>query len=95
MLAPASGSRILDLGCGSGHHALELARRGFSVIGVDISQNLILYAKEVAFAEEESTGEPVDAQFLWSDLRELDYAGEFDVVLNLHDGAIGYLEEDA
>jgi SAM-dependent methyltransferase len=95
MLEPLSGSRILDLGCGCGHHALELARRGFSVVGVDISEDLVAYADEVAFANDEEGWDRGGLHFVRSDLRDLTFAGEFDVVLNLHDGAIGYLEDDA
>ena len=37
VLELASGQRILDLACGFGRHALELARRGWAVVGVDIT----------------------------------------------------------
>jgi ubiquinone/menaquinone biosynthesis C-methylase UbiE len=47
-LAPVPGSRILELGCGAGNLAIELARRGFSVTGVDISPTAIDWAKEKA-----------------------------------------------
>ena len=40
------GERILDLACGFGRHCLELARRGFSVTGVDITPSYIRLAKE-------------------------------------------------
>jgi len=36
MLRPQGGERILDLACGTGRHSLELARHGFSVVGVEI-----------------------------------------------------------
>ena len=36
-----SGTHILDIPCGFGRHALELARRGFKVTGVDISETFI------------------------------------------------------
>ena len=39
-------SRLLDLGCGTGRHSLEMARRGFNVTGIDISTANINYAKE-------------------------------------------------
>ena len=87
-LEPPPGARILDLACGAGRHAIELARRGFEVVGVDISAELI----EVAVAEAEL--QEVDTEFIQADLRDLTFADEFEVVLNLHDGAIGYFEDD-
>ncbi len=88
MLRPAGGERILDLACGSGRHAIELARRGFSVVGADISAELIEIANRAA-------AEPgLDASFVEGDLRDIDFESEFDLVLNLNDGAIGYLETD-
>ena len=43
--------RILDLACGFGRHSLELARRGFSVTGVDITPSYIEFAREEAKRE--------------------------------------------
>jgi SAM-dependent methyltransferase len=89
MLRPEGGERILDLACGSGRHSIELARRGFSVVGADISAELIEIANRDAAAEPE-----LDVSFVENDLRELEFEPEFDLVLNLNDGAIGYLESD-
>jgi len=89
MLKPQGGERILDLACGSGRHSIELARRGFTVVGADISADLIELA--VAAAAEQGVAA---ASFVQADLRELDFADEFDVVLNLNDGAIGYFESE-
>lgn len=80
--------RILDLACGFGRHSLELARRGFSVVGVDITEDYILDARK------EAEREDLPAIFIHSDIRDLDFSGEFDVVLNMADGAIGYLENE-
>ena len=82
------GEKILDLACGFGRHSLELARRGFSVTGVDITPSYIRFAKE------EAQKEGLNADFLCCDIREVSFSHEFDVVLNMADGAIGYLEND-
>jgi SAM-dependent methyltransferase len=76
------------MACGSGRHSLELRRRGFEVVGTDISSDLIEIARRDA-AEAD-----LEAEFVQADLRDLDYEDEFDLVLNLNDGAIGYLESD-
>jgi SAM-dependent methyltransferase len=88
ILQPRGGERILDLACGSGRHALELRRRGFEVVGADISADLIEIARREAAAED------LDVEFVRADLRDLEFEEEFDLVLNLNDGAIGYLESD-
>lgn len=88
ILKPRGDERILDMACGSGRHALELRRRGFEVVGVDISPELIEIARGEALAAS------LDVEFVLADLRELPYEDEFDLVLNLNDGAIGYLESD-
>jgi len=41
----AGGTRILELGCGTGGHAFELARRGCHVHGIDISESMIANAR--------------------------------------------------
>ena len=45
-----SGQRILDIGCGFGRHSIELARRGFDVLGIDPSAAMIAAARENAAA---------------------------------------------
>lgn len=81
--------RILDLACGFGRHSLELARRGFEVVGVDITK---VYVEDaIKHAELEN----LPARFIHADIREVDFKDEFDVVLNMADGAVGYLENEA
>jgi SAM-dependent methyltransferase len=88
MLGAKGGERVLDMACGTGRHAHELARRGHEVVGVDISPDLL------AIAEADAEAESLSASFLAADLRELDFDAEFDIVLNLNDGAIGYFETE-
>lgn len=80
--------RILDLACGFGRHALSFARKGYSVVGVDITAEYIDDAKKTAQAES------LNIDFINADIRDIRFRSEFDVVLNLADGAIGYLEND-
>ncbi len=89
ILQPAGDERILDLGCGTGRHSLELTRRGFSVTGVE------LLAANVEVAQASAAAEGLDVEFVQADLRELDFEEAFDVVLSLNDGAIGYFETEA
>ncbi len=88
MLRPQGGERILDLACGTGRHSLELVRQGFSVVGVEIGEEL------VEIARKDAAEQGLEAEFVQADLRELDYEEEFDIVLNLNDGAVGYFETD-
>jgi SAM-dependent methyltransferase len=89
MLRPEGGERVLDLACGIGRHSLELRRRGFEVVGVDISPDLL------EMAEREAEAQSLEVSFVQADLRELDLSDEFDLVLSLNDGAVGYFETDA
>jgi 2-polyprenyl-3-methyl-5-hydroxy-6-metoxy-1,4-benzoquinol methylase len=88
-LALTGKERVLDLACGFGRHSLSLARRGFSVVGVDLTRAYIEDAAQTA----EASG--LTAEFIHADILDLRYDGEFDVVLNLANGAIGGLEDDA
>lgn len=92
LLAPPPGGHLLDLACGPGHHAIELARRGFRVTGVDLSNDMMELAQgqsELAEIDE------ADLDFIRADLRQLDFEDRFDAVLNLNGGAIGYFETEA
>lgn len=89
MLRPRGDERVLDLGCGTGRHSLELTRRGFEVVGVELLEANVEVAKKDAEAQGLST------QFVQADLRELELREEFDIVVSLNDGGIGYFESDA
>ncbi|MGE3622005.1 MAG: class I SAM-dependent methyltransferase [Acidimicrobiia bacterium] len=74
------GMRILDVGCGPGRHAHALARRGFEVVGVDISQRFVDLASAAA---------PEGATFVRADARDLAFSTEFDAAVSLCQGAFG------
>lgn len=78
--------RILDLCCGTGRHAAALARRGFDVTGLDLSDVLLSYARR------QRDRWPVT--YVQGDMRELPFSSDsFDVVLNLFT-SFGYFAED-
>lgn len=87
-LGLSPGMTLLDVACGFGRHAIEFAKRGIQVTGIDISDELIEYA------ENESTRQGVKVNWRCSDARLMDYHQCFDVVTNLYDGAIGYALDD-
>jgi ubiquinone/menaquinone biosynthesis C-methylase UbiE len=82
--------KILDVGCGTGRHAINLATKGYkNITGIDLSPSLIRAAKRVAREKE------VLVDFRVCDARELPFNNEFDAALCLCEGAFGLLENDA
>ncbi|MGI8745167.1 MAG: class I SAM-dependent methyltransferase [Bryobacteraceae bacterium] len=71
----ATGSRVLDAGCGTGRYAAEFAKRGFRVWGVDSSPELI------AVARSRDIGGESAVEFVIADLLAVSFQKPFDVVL--------------
>ncbi|MEY2397277.1 MAG: hypothetical protein QOJ00_451 [Actinomycetota bacterium] len=84
-LGLTAGDRVLDVGCGPGRHAHELARRGFEVVGVDIAQRFVDLATANA---------PAGATFVRGDARVLPYDAEFDAVISLCQGGFGLVGDE-
>lgn len=82
------GDSIVDIGCGPGRHSLELARRGLSLTGIDISSSFIRLAQQRA-AEEK-----LDATFVVADARRLPFDQQFDGAICLCEGAFGLAGDD-
>ena len=75
-----SHQRILDLGTGTGFFAFLLAQKGYSVTGVDLTEDMITVAKEQALELKDSLAGEVD--FRCMDAMQLDFSnGSFDVIL--------------
>jgi SAM-dependent methyltransferase len=66
------GARILDLCCGSGQMARELTAEGFRVVGLDVSEQMIEHARQIA----------PRAFFFMADARNLYLEPNFDAVLS-------------
>lgn len=78
--APAT-TTILELGCGTGNHAMLLAKEGYQVHGVDLSQEMLGYANERC--DRLSPALATRLQFSQGDLRQVRLDRKFDVVLSL------------
>lgn len=74
---PIRNSKILDLACGYGRHALELTRLGGDVVGVDASTDFISLARERAVASS------MKIDFIIGDIRTIDLRQTYDAVLLL------------
>lgn len=94
-LALQPGDRVLDVGCGTGRHAIELARRGVLVHGIDISQRFVDLARARARDEPLLGGSgSTPATFERLDARAMTFDGEFDGVICLCQGAFGMMTAD-
>ncbi len=80
--------KIIDIGCGTGRHAIELTKRGYHVTGVDLSENQIKRAREKA----KEAGVTID--FQKADARALPFEGKFDFGIMLCEGGFSLMETD-
>jgi SAM-dependent methyltransferase len=83
-----NGARVLDVACGSGRHALPLARKGYRVTGVDVSAEAIGHARAAAAAE------GLDVDLRVGDMSALPPDVRADAAICMGN-AFGYLEHEA
>ncbi|RZJ89575.1 MAG: class I SAM-dependent methyltransferase [Chryseobacterium sp.] len=83
-LKPTPESRILDIACGRGRHAVYLNKKGYDVTGIDLSEQSIRYAKQF---------ENRHLHFFVHDMRKLAFINYFDIALNLFT-SFGYFETE-
>lgn len=84
------GQSILDIGCGTGRHSVELARRGFQVTGIDISSGMLNEAQKAAKLAK------VNVEWIQADAVTFQAQHSYDAVICLCEGAFGLIgrEED-
>lgn len=84
-LALSPGSSILDVGCGTGRHSIELAKRGYVVTGLDLSAEMLARAATGARAH------GMNVNWIHADATQFSFARPFDAVICLCEGAFGLL----
>ncbi|MFA5404746.1 MAG: class I SAM-dependent methyltransferase [Ignavibacteria bacterium] len=80
--------KILDLGCGTGRHTIELTKRGYYVTGLDLSETQLKKAKEKAEALK------LKIKFIRDDARYFKLDEKFDLVIMICEGAFSLMETD-
>jgi 2-polyprenyl-3-methyl-5-hydroxy-6-metoxy-1,4-benzoquinol methylase len=80
--------KILDVGCGTGRHSIELCKRGYTVTGIDLSESQLKRAGEKAEKAE------LNIDFLQHDARNLPFKNRFDVAIMLCEGGFPLMETD-
>jgi 2-polyprenyl-3-methyl-5-hydroxy-6-metoxy-1,4-benzoquinol methylase len=80
--------KILDIGCGTGRHAIELSKRGYTVTGIDLSETQLIRAREKAERDH------LSINFIKQDARNLSFNGEFDMAIMLCEGGFPLMETD-
>ena len=79
---------ILDVGCGTGRHSIELTKRGYSVVGIDFSESQLTRAKEKAIQNN------LQIDFQLQDARKLPFENQFDYAIMLCEGGFPLMETD-
>ncbi|NLJ99771.1 MAG: class I SAM-dependent methyltransferase [Clostridia bacterium] len=78
LLQPKAGQSALDVGCGTGHYSIELARQGLDVSGLDISQEML------SFAKAKSLEDDLSINWIQGDAGKLPFdEGSFDRVVSV------------
>ena len=80
--------KIIDIGCGTGRHSIEMVKRGYQITGIDLSESQLKRAMEKAKEQ------GVEIDFQKHDARNLPFKGEFDLAIMLCEGGFSLMETD-
>ena len=86
-LGVAKGGAMLDLACGTGRHAIELSRRGYGVVGYDLSLAML------ARAADEAQDRDQKLNFVQGDMRDMTFEDTFDGIFSWCT-SFGYFDEE-
>jgi SAM-dependent methyltransferase len=86
-LEPSPGAELLDVACGHGRHAIELAQKGYKVTGLDLSLPLLIRAAD------DAQRRAVSVNFVHADMREIAFERQFDAATCMLT-SFGYFDED-
>ena len=81
-------AKILDVGCGTGRHSIELSKRGYSVTGIDLSESQLQRAQQKASAQS------LTIDFQKHDARNPHFSNGFDLAIMLCEGGFCLMETD-
>ncbi|MGC4004442.1 MAG: class I SAM-dependent methyltransferase [Pirellulales bacterium] len=87
-LKPDPGAPILDLCCGPGRHAVEFARRGYAVGGIDLNAEYLANARRLADSQK------LSVEFTQADMREIARKDHYSACYNWY-SSFGYFESEA
>ena len=80
--------KILDIGCGTGRHSIELSKRGYNITGIDLSK------AQLKRAIEKAKEQNLKIDFYKHDARNIPFKDEFDLAIMLCEGAFPLMETD-
>jgi SAM-dependent methyltransferase len=80
--------KIIDIGCGTGRHSIELAMRGYTVTGIDLSESQLERARAKAKAQN------LYIDFQRYDARQLPFKNKYDLAMMICEGAFPLMETD-
>ena len=86
-LGLSSGGSVLDVGCGTGRHSIELAKRGYAVTGLDLSSEMLSRAAASAKTAD------VHVHWVRSDATSFSLPGKYDATICLCEGSFGLLSQ--
>jgi len=80
--------KIIDIGCGTGRHSIELTKRGYNVLGIDLSESQLERAREKVKEQN------LEIEFQKHDARKLPFKDDFDLAIMICEGAFSLMETD-